>query len=539
MKSEPSRTFIGSVLCVDLVGYSKRTVDEQIEVKSAFNHLLSQVIKGVRPDDRIILDTGDGAAVTFLGDPDECLKVGLELRDRLMEAAESLGSRSGEGPVRIGMNLGPLRVALDMNGHPNIIGDGLIAAERVMAFAQPGQIVASRGFHEMVSRISVENGAMFHYEGKHTDKNAREHDIYIVEDRRRVRRAAAAKTAERRAKAVAELQAALDPEAQLAAAQPAEVPPPEPVPAPQPAPAAKPAAIPRPTATPKSAPAIVAPDLATHASEGAFVAFLRSPWKVWTTAIVLLALIFAEAMMLDRKLQAASEKVATAPASEPLKGPPAIERKPAVPEPKPTPVETKPQTAVPASSLAPKIEPPKSEPPKSEPPKPEPPPRKSDPPPPQPVTSTKVEPAPTKTERAKPDPAPAKSERPKPELDPRMATAKPATPAPAPHPEPAPPPATAPTTQAPPAAPTQVATAATPVTRVPVQFPKAAAQQGLESGTVRARLAINADGRVTQVTVLGSSSRLFDREAIRALEEWRFNAGAAQRSYEVEIEFKR
>ena len=37
-----SRTFIGSVVCVDLVGYSKRSVAQQGEIKQAFNKLLMQ-----------------------------------------------------------------------------------------------------------------------------------------------------------------------------------------------------------------------------------------------------------------------------------------------------------------------------------------------------------------------------------------------------------------------------------------------------------------------------------------------------------------
>ena len=76
-----SRTFIGSVVCVDLVGYSKRSVAQQGTIKAAFNKILVQSLKGVPIDDRIVLDTGDGAAISFLGDPETCLAVGLKLRE--------------------------------------------------------------------------------------------------------------------------------------------------------------------------------------------------------------------------------------------------------------------------------------------------------------------------------------------------------------------------------------------------------------------------------------------------------------------------
>src|SRR5829696_8587528 len=99
MKTEPSRTFIGSVVCLDLVGYSKWSVAQQSEIKSLFNQLLMQVLKRVPPEDRIILDTGDGAAISFLGDPEQSLAIGLELRDAMNAASAQLGGAEG-GPVR-------------------------------------------------------------------------------------------------------------------------------------------------------------------------------------------------------------------------------------------------------------------------------------------------------------------------------------------------------------------------------------------------------------------------------------------------------
>src|SRR5258708_38276798 len=98
-----------------------------------------QVLKAVPPDDRIILDTGDGAAISYLGDPEESLALALKLRDTMNDASGRLGgSEPDAGPVRIGINLGPVRLAMDMNGRPKIIGDGINVAEKVCEFAQPG-----------------------------------------------------------------------------------------------------------------------------------------------------------------------------------------------------------------------------------------------------------------------------------------------------------------------------------------------------------------------------------------------------------------
>ena len=74
MPEHTNRTFICSVLFLDIVEYSQRTVAEQIALKERFNKVLTEAIAGVPTDDRIILDTGDGAAVSFLGDPEEAAK---------------------------------------------------------------------------------------------------------------------------------------------------------------------------------------------------------------------------------------------------------------------------------------------------------------------------------------------------------------------------------------------------------------------------------------------------------------------------------
>ncbi len=41
--------------------------------------------------------------------------------------------------MRAGINLGPVRLVRDINSQPNIIGDGINVAQRVMSFAQPGR----------------------------------------------------------------------------------------------------------------------------------------------------------------------------------------------------------------------------------------------------------------------------------------------------------------------------------------------------------------------------------------------------------------
>jgi class 3 adenylate cyclase len=173
-----NRTFICSIVFLDIVGYSKKPVSEQIQLKEWLNNILTEALANVAVNDRIILDTGDGAALSFLGDPEDALFVSLMLRD----AAAAPEAAHGPGlMMRIGINLGPVKLVKDINGQPNIIGDGINVAQRVMSFSEPGQVLVSRSFYEVVSRMSEEYTRLFHYEGSRTDKHVREHEVYAVQ----------------------------------------------------------------------------------------------------------------------------------------------------------------------------------------------------------------------------------------------------------------------------------------------------------------------------------------------------------------------
>jgi class 3 adenylate cyclase len=182
MLDQANRTFICSVVFIDLVGYSKKTVTEQIRLKTSLTNNLSEAIKDIPANDRIILDTGDGAAISFLGDPEDALFVTLSLREAMVREGmtSTMVEASGEDSVRMGINLGPVKLVKDINGHPNIIGDGINVAQRIMSFARPGQIVVSRSYYDVVSNLASEYAKLFSYEGSRTDKHVREHEIYVV-----------------------------------------------------------------------------------------------------------------------------------------------------------------------------------------------------------------------------------------------------------------------------------------------------------------------------------------------------------------------
>ena len=162
-----NRTLVCSVLFIDIVGYSKKGVTEQVRIKRAFNAVLAGALEQVPARERVVVDTGDGAAVTFLGDPEGALFVALAVLDAV-----------GEVPVRMGINLGPVSLMKDINGADNVIGDGINVAERVMSFAAQDQLLVSRSFFEVVSLLSPDYASLFRQEPSRTDKHERAHELY-------------------------------------------------------------------------------------------------------------------------------------------------------------------------------------------------------------------------------------------------------------------------------------------------------------------------------------------------------------------------
>jgi Adenylate and Guanylate cyclase catalytic domain len=177
MNDRVNKASICSIVFLDIIDYSKKPDSEQIEVKSQFNTLINNALKDIAQNDRIILDTGDGAAIACNGSPEDALFISLTIRDEILKSNILTPTPLY---VRIGINLGPVRVVSDINGQPNIIGDGINVAQRIMSFAQPNQILVSRSYYEVTSRLTQEISQLFDYSGIKHDKHVREHEIYSV-----------------------------------------------------------------------------------------------------------------------------------------------------------------------------------------------------------------------------------------------------------------------------------------------------------------------------------------------------------------------
>lgn len=184
------KNVLGTIMFLDLVSYSTYSVDQQVVVKALFNELITKAIGGVKESSRIMIDTGDGAAICFLGDPEEALQSALLLRDLL---AQKYGRKLS---LRVGLHLGPIRMVFDINNRVNVVGDGINVAQRIMDFARPNQVVVSRAYYDVISRITDSAAGHFDYLGPHMDKHLRSHEIYAVLDPNAVPAAVASRNLE-------------------------------------------------------------------------------------------------------------------------------------------------------------------------------------------------------------------------------------------------------------------------------------------------------------------------------------------------------
>ena len=166
------RNMVCTILFLDIVAYSKTSVNEQYDLKTIFNEMIASKLAHVPVNSRIALDTGDGAAICFMGDPEDVLHAAVDIRRTL-----GLQSRL---KIRMGLHIGPVRVLNDLNGRGNVVGDGINVAQRVMDFAEPNTLVASRAFYEVVACLSDHGERAFRYLGEHRDKHDRAHEIYAV-----------------------------------------------------------------------------------------------------------------------------------------------------------------------------------------------------------------------------------------------------------------------------------------------------------------------------------------------------------------------
>jgi TolB-like protein/class 3 adenylate cyclase/Tfp pilus assembly protein PilF len=128
---------IAHVLFIDIVGYSKLSINEQ---RAAIDELTqavraSEQVQNAEAGARLIkIPTGDGMALVFYKSPEEPVECALEISRALKEHRQ----------LRMGAHSGPVSGVIDVNGQANLAGAGLNTAQRVMGCGDAGHILLSR-----------------------------------------------------------------------------------------------------------------------------------------------------------------------------------------------------------------------------------------------------------------------------------------------------------------------------------------------------------------------------------------------------------
>src|SRR5438067_2208414 len=130
---------IGHVLFIDIVGYSKLLIHEQLEYLEKLREIVraTETFRAAQREGKLTrLPTGDGGALVFHTSPEAPAKCAMEIACEL--------KRHPELRVRMGIHSGPVKEVTDLSEQGNIAGAGINIAQRVMDCGDAGHILMSK-----------------------------------------------------------------------------------------------------------------------------------------------------------------------------------------------------------------------------------------------------------------------------------------------------------------------------------------------------------------------------------------------------------
>jgi TolB-like protein/predicted Zn-dependent protease len=130
---------IAHLLLIDIVGYSKLLVNEQIESVQELGRIVrsTECFQNAEKNGKLIrVPTGDGMALLFFRSPEEPVRCALEIAEKLKENSNIR--------LRMGIHSGPVNQVRDVNDTLNVAGTGINVAQRVMDCGDAGHILLSK-----------------------------------------------------------------------------------------------------------------------------------------------------------------------------------------------------------------------------------------------------------------------------------------------------------------------------------------------------------------------------------------------------------
>jgi TolB-like protein/Tfp pilus assembly protein PilF len=130
---------IAHVLFIDIVGYSKLSINDQHAAVEELNQIVraSEQFQRAEAADRLLkIATGDGMALVFYSSPEAPAQCAVEISRALKEHPRL--------QLRMGIHSGPVSGVVDVNNRPNLTGAGINVAQRVMDCGDGGHILLSK-----------------------------------------------------------------------------------------------------------------------------------------------------------------------------------------------------------------------------------------------------------------------------------------------------------------------------------------------------------------------------------------------------------
>jgi TolB-like protein/Tfp pilus assembly protein PilF len=134
-----SQLEIAHVLFMDIVGYSKKPIDQQSELLGQLNQIVraTEQFRAAEATGKLVrLPTGDGMALAFFTSVDAPVRCALEVAEALKTHPKI--------ELRMGVDSGPVDQIMDVNDRPNVAGAGINMAQRVMDCGDAGHILLSK-----------------------------------------------------------------------------------------------------------------------------------------------------------------------------------------------------------------------------------------------------------------------------------------------------------------------------------------------------------------------------------------------------------
>jgi TolB-like protein/class 3 adenylate cyclase/Tfp pilus assembly protein PilF len=130
---------IAHVLFIDIVGYSKLSINDQHSAVEELNQIVraSEQFQLAEAANRLIrIPTGDGMVLVFYTNPEAPVQCAVEISRTLKEHPRP--------QLRMGIHSGPVSGVVDVNERANLAGAGINMAKRVMDCGDAGHILLSK-----------------------------------------------------------------------------------------------------------------------------------------------------------------------------------------------------------------------------------------------------------------------------------------------------------------------------------------------------------------------------------------------------------